>query len=163
MQLVFSRRTRPGWLRAVAGGLLTLQVAGCYQYVPAASSTFPAGTDVSLSITDEGRVALAERIGEGLRRVNGQLLGTTDTTFVLAAYSFEFLDVNLPVRANGKRLDIARKYVTDLRVKQLSKKRTWVAAGFAVLGAAIASTIAITGFGADPGSTKPGGDGTQGQ
>jgi hypothetical protein len=148
-------RLRP--VRATIALLLLLpQLTGCYHYVPATTSTLPNGTRVSLGLTDPGRVALADAVGPGVRRIEGQILTSTDTAVVLSVLTVQHVDLNVPVKWRGERVAISRNFVSDVSEWRLSKGRSWLLAGLIVVGAAVASTIAITGFGSDPGSDKPG-------
>ena len=151
---VLSRRAR-----AVSALILLIpHLTACYQYVPAVTTQLPTGTRVSLGLTDPGRVALADAVGPGVQRIEGQLLNTTDTAVVLSVLAVQHVDLGVPVKWRGERVAIARNFVSDVREWRISKGRSFLLAGLIVVGAIAASTIAITGFGSDPGGDRPPGE-----
>jgi hypothetical protein len=139
--------------------LLIPHLSACYQYVPVVTTQLPTGTRVSLGLTDPGRVALSDAVGPGVQRIEGQLLNTSDTAVVLSVLAVQHVDLGVPVKWRGERVAISRNFVSDVREWRLAKGRSWLLAGIIVAGAIAASTIAITGFGGDPGDDRPDGDG----
>ena len=154
---MLSRRTRA----TCALVLLIPQLAGCYSYVPV--STAPLGSTVTVEVSDRGRVALAESVGPGIRRLNGQVTASNDSAVHVAVSSVQFLDVGAPVKWAGEPVSISRDYVVVLREKRLSRSRSWLAAGLFTAAGVAASLIAIRGFGGDDPSGKPGGGDPGGQ
>src|SRR5690606_24657484 len=130
--------------------LLTLQLAGCYQYVPVSTERPAAGTTVYVALTDRGRVELAEELGPGVQRVHGTLSNMSDTDYVLALKAIEFQDLDVRARMDGREVAIPRDLVAEFRERQLSKSRTWLTIGLVAIGLAAASFITIAGFGDDP-------------
>lgn len=152
---MLSRSTRA----TVALIVIIPQLAGCYTYVPV--STSPIGSTVSVEVTDRGRVALAESVGPGVRRFNGQVMASSDTAMQVSVSTVQFLDVGAPVKWAGEPVAISRDYVVVLREKRLSRSRSFLAAGLFTAAGVAMSMIAIRGFGGDDPSGKPGGgDGT---
>ena len=148
---------------AIASLLLSLQLAGCYHYVPARTTHLPSGTRVALRLTDQGRVALTDALGPGVRRIEGHLESSSDTALVLSVAAVEHLDLPVPVKWRGDRVSVSRSLVSDVEEWRIAKGRSWLMAGLLVAGAVVASTIAIRGFGADPsedgrGNGEPGQD-----
>ena len=151
---LMNRRTR-----AISALLLLIpHLTACYQYVPVVTTQLPAGTRVSLGLTDPGRGALADAVGPGVQRIEGQLLNTSDTAVVLSVLAVQHVDLGVPVKWRGERVAISRDFVRDVREWRISKGRSFLLAGLIVVGAIAASTIAISGFGSDPGSDRPPGD-----
>lgn len=146
-------------LRAsIAVVLLVLpQLAGCYRYVPVSSPATPVGADISVGITDRGRVALSTGMGPGVRRISGRVLESTDTALVLSVASVQYLDTNVPGRWTGERVVIARDYVSDIGERRLSRARSGIMAALLLVAVIAASLIAIEGFGDDSGSDRTGG------
>lgn len=143
-------------IRATAALLLLLPpLTGCYTYVPVASSAVPPGTEVTMAVTDRGRVALTDAIGPGVRRIGGSVMSSTDSSVVLAVRSVQHIDLGVPVRWDGERVEVSRDFVSEIREKRLSRTRTGFMIGLALLGAVGASAIVIDGFGSDPDGTKP--------
>jgi hypothetical protein len=148
--------------RAQAAGatiLLLPSVIGCYQYVPVSATAPVAGTEVSLGITDQGRVALAGQVGPGARRLRGRLTQATDSLFVISLTSVEYVGAPVAAQWAGEALRISRQYVSDIGERRLSRTRSWLTAGVVAALAVAVSTIAIVGFGNDGGSDRPPGDG----
>lgn len=139
--------------------LLLPSVVGCYQYVPITASAPVAGTEVSLGVNDQGRVALAGQIGPGARRLRGRLTQATDSLFVISLTSVEYVGAPVPARWAGEAISLSRDYVSDIGERRLSRSRSWLTAGVVAALAAAVSTIAIVGFGSDGGSDRPGGGG----
>lgn len=137
--------------------LLLPSATGCYTYSSAyAGAPLEPGAEVSLDLTDLGRVRLREQVGEGARRIAGRLLLATDSVLVLGVTSVHYLDAPEPARWNGEELRISRELFTNLQTRTFSRSRSWLAAGAAAAGAALLSTIAIVGFGfGDGGGEKP--------
>lgn len=142
---------------SIAMVLLLPHLAGCYHHVPASQMAMPSGTNVSVGITDRGRVALSELVGPETRRIDGRVLESTDSSLVLSVNSVQYLQTNIPTRWGGERLELTRDLVTDVRERRLSRSRTWIMAGL-IAGATLAvSLIAIRGFGGEDPSDRPGG------
>jgi hypothetical protein len=144
---------------AVAILLLLPQVTGCYTYVPVTSSSVPAGTLVSAAVTDRGRVELAERIGPGVRRIGGSVVAATDTSIALSVNTIQYLDLGVPLKWSGERVQLSRGLLTDVRERKLAKTRTFVMVGLVTAGLIATSLIAIKGFGGDSPNNRPGGGG----
>ncbi len=140
---------------SVATLLLLFHVSGCYHYVPVSSTSLPVGANVSVGISDQGRIALTEPVGPGVRRLSGMVVASTDTTVVLAVNGVDYIDLDTTVRWDGERVTLSRSFINDIRERQLSKRRTWLMAGLVVVGAVLVSTLAITGFGSDGGDREP--------
>lgn len=154
------RRTATArWRAAVAAVLLLPQVIGCYQYVPVTAATPAAGQDVTIDISDRGRVALATQLGPGARRVHGRIIQAADTAYVLGLSGVEYLGVPALAKWSGEVVSVSRDYVTDVRERRLSRSRSWLAAGLVVVLAAAVSTIAIVGFGSEGGDNRTPPDG----
>jgi hypothetical protein len=148
----------------VAGAMVLLlpSVAGCYQYVPITDRAPVPGAEVSLGVTDQGRVALTGQVGPGARRLRGRLTHASDSLFVISLTSVEYVGTPIAARWSGEAISVSRNFVSNLEERRLSRTRSWLTAGaFAALAVAV-STIAIVGFGSDGGSTRPG-DGGPGE
>jgi hypothetical protein len=108
-----------------------------------------------VGISDRGRVALSEPVGPGVRRIDGQVLEHTDTSMVLAVTSVQFLDLNVPMRWDGERVEVSRDFITDLRERRLSRSRSVIAAALVTAVVLVISLIAIRGFGGDEPVERP--------
>ena len=151
-------RIRGRQLRALIAALLLLPGAtGCYAYTPLWSGTPAPGAEVALTLTDRGRVALAGPLGPGARRIVGTVASASDSAYILRVREVSYIDAPAPARWTGEQLVVARDYVGGTEERRLSKSRTWIAVGVFAGGLALASTIAIKGFGSGSGDTKVGG------
>jgi len=147
---------------AVALVLLVPQLTGCFQFVPVSRSDIPGGAEVSLGITDQGRVALAEPVGPGIRRLDGRVVENGDTSLVLAVTSVRFIDLDVTMYRDGERVEIAHQHISEIRERRLSQSRSWIAAGLAAAGVAALLLISIVGFGGEDLPDRPGnGEGEQ--
>lgn len=145
----FTRRRR--LVAAAAGGALALN-AGCYAYAPIAGAPAP-GQVVSLELSDAGRVAVGERLGPGVVRVEGRLVEMRDSTFVLGVTRVATVAGGVANWA-GERVTIPQSAVMRTSERKLSKGRSFLAAGIAVAAiVAFAVTREIFGFG--PGDSEP--------
>jgi hypothetical protein len=144
-------RRRP--LRAAAALVLLLPyLTGCYTYAQPIVTPVPVGSEVEVSVSEAGRTQLAELIGPGVRRVHGRVVETSDTSMVLSVSAVEHQGLGVPVSWAGQQVAISRDMTADVRVRTLSRSRSYIAAGLAVLGAALLSLIVIGGFGTDDGA-----------
>jgi hypothetical protein len=135
--------------------VLLSSIGGCYTYVPVQASQPAPGTEVSVSITDRGRVELAREMGAGVRRVQGKLTASTDSTIVVSVSSVQYVDAAAPVRWAGESITFDRNLLAEVTERRLSRGRSWAAAGIVAVAMAVVSTIAIGGFGDDPSDRRP--------
>ena len=132
-------------------GVFTLVVASaCYKSVPLETSTPPVGETVSFIISDQGRVGLTERMGPGLARIDGRMLGTEGDQYVVSVFRTAEIGGSTSTWS-GEEMRLNRNFVARLEGRQLSKTRTWLAAGAATsVVVAFIVTRGLTGvFGGD--------------
>ena len=172
--VVAARASRPGRLpgsyrrrarqlcAALTGAFLLPAATGCYTYRHAPDGTLPVGGSVALGITDRGRVALGETIGPGARRVRGELVAKTDSTYVVRVASVENLD-GRTTKWNGEEVVISRDHVGTAAEQHYSKGRTWLAISSVAVGVALAATaVTLNTSGREGGGGKlPPGNGEQ--
>lgn len=149
---------RPRRLRqisaAASAACLFPFLTGCYSYTKAVTGAVPPGTDVSLAITDQGRVGLSERIGSGVLRVNGQVVNPADSTWVVRVSSVEMMTGGKSHWA-GEEVQLPRSYVSDVATREFSRKKTWLAVGVTVGALAlIVGAVSLIGGGFE-GSDSP--------
>jgi hypothetical protein len=115
-------------------------VTSCYDYRPLAPAVVPAGEDVRLDLTDQGRINVAPMAGAGVDRVDGTVEQMADSSLVLrvAAVRRRGIDESWM----GERLRIARQDVEMMSVKQFSPWRT---AGIVGAVALAATTVVVGG------------------
>ena len=141
--------------------VLVPYLTGCYTYRQGVGSTVPAGAEVSLTITDQGRVGLGERIGAGILRVNGKLVDEPDTAYVVRVESIDFINAGTTHWA-GEEIRMPKDYVGSVSTREFSRSKTWLTVGIVVAAAALAiGTVAIVGSGTEGDDSKQPGDGDQ--
>lgn len=138
-----ARRGRAGVALAL---LLAPQLAGCFHYVPVTATGRPAGAEVAVGITDRGREVMTPLVGAEVRSINGRLVQSTDSALVLAVTSVDHLR-GLPDRWGGESITVPRDYIATVGERRLSRGRTAVILGIVAVAVAVASRIAIEGFG----------------
>jgi hypothetical protein len=127
--------------------VLLPNVTGCYESLAVRSSVVPAGTEVSLAITDRGRVALGKQLGEGVTRLNGRVAQASDSLYVVKVSSVEY--VAAPIgHWSGEEINVSRDYIASVAERRLSRKRSWLMAGIVVGAiAVVALGVKIIGGG----------------
>ena len=125
----------------VAVVVLLPNVTGCYESLAVQTSAVPAGTEVSLAITDRGRVALGPQMGEGVVRLNGRVAEASDSAYVVRVSSVEYL-ASPTGHWTGEEIKVPRDDVASVAERRLSRKRSWLMAGI-VVGAIVVVSAAI--------------------
>lgn len=110
------------------GVALLFAASACYKSVPLETSTPPVGQTVSFIISDQGRVGLGERLGPGIARIEGRMLGTEGDQYLVSVFRTAALGGATSVWS-GEEMRLDRNFVARLEGRELSKTRTWVAAG----------------------------------
>jgi hypothetical protein len=150
-----ARRGRAGVALAL---LLVPQLAGCFQYVGVPATGRPAGAEVAVGITDRGREVMTPLVGANVRRINGRVVSSSDTALVLAVTSVDHLRGE-PDRWGGENIAVPRDFISTVGERRLSRGRTAIVLGVAAVAVAVASRIALEGFGTGGGGERPPPDG----
>ena len=127
----------------------------CYAYTPVRTPPTP-GSQVALEVTDEGRVALNEKIGPGVVRLEGTLAGVEGNDLLVDATAVRQVRGYIS-DLGGVRVRLPQQYVTRMDERQLSRKRTLLMGGI-IAGVVAAFFIAkgVSGRGTPP-EGPPGG------
>lgn len=128
---------------------------GCYSYYPARDTSALTGRRASIALTDSGSVVLAPRVGSGVIALEGNYLGDSAGTHLLA--------MTLTRQRNGQEADwkgehvaVPRALVASLEERTFSTSRSLFAGALGVVGA-VALTLALRGKGdSSPGGPPPG-------
>lgn len=132
---------------------------GCYTYVPFSGVSVTPGMHISLELNDRGRVAVGERLGPELQRVDGALQDVDDSSLVLRVAQVR--DINGGItKWSDERVRLKQDYTKQIFERRLDKPKTgmFVAGVVALLGAFVL-TRNLAGS-ADPSrSNKPPTDG----
>jgi len=149
------RRLSSRWLTVAIGFLPVL--AGCYTYTPIATLQPAPGTNLSLVLSDEGRMQSMRQVGPYAMRIEGELLQATPADLVLAVS--DVVDIRgIHSKWTGESVSLPRSYVMTTYQKQFSRSKT-VLLATAVAGgiAAIIAGRNLLGIGGsgDSGKTPP--------
>ncbi len=138
--------------------LLAALVAGCYTYQPMVTTPEP-GSTLALDLNDQGRVGMRSAIGPEIARVEGALVGASDTAYQLRVSETLGL-YGVRSRWSGEAVSLPREYVGVVTEKRFSRQRTFVAVlGGVAAAMAFVVTRDLFGLGGDKGNTIPGGGG----
>jgi len=141
---------------AAAMGFLPL-LAGCYIYTPIATLQPARGTNLSLVLSDEGRMQSMRQVGPYAIRIEGELVQATSDDLVLAVS--DVVDIRgTRSKWTGESVSLPRSFVSMTYQKQFSRSRTVVLAT-AVAGGIVALIASrnLLGFGGSgaTGTTPP--------
>jgi hypothetical protein len=124
----------------VAGVCAAAALGGCYTYTAPGQVAPAVGRTFAFGLTDQGRAALAARIGPGTDRIEGDLVGVTDTTYrVRVARTVDIRGT--VVKWGGEEVSLEREYIGTLRERRTSPLRTGLAIG--VVGTGVAAVVAL--------------------
>jgi hypothetical protein len=136
--------------------LLGVSVAGCYTLQPARGGLPPVGSQVAFDVTDSGRVALGGAMGPEIAQVEGRLVNSEDTGYVVAVSTIRLLRGGQQVW-RGEHVRLRREHVGTAYVRRFATGRS-VAVGTTVVGgfAAFLITRALRGEGEEGSGRTPG-------
>jgi hypothetical protein len=150
-------------VRRIWAALSGLALAGCYTYTPLATLDPVPGTHMALVLSDQGRVGMGPSIGHGVARLDGALVRSSDTAYVLAVSDVLGINGGRTPWA-GETVQVQRAYVANSLERRFSRGRTFlVAGGAAVAVVAFILTRNLLGIGGTDANTLPGGGGTGNQ
>jgi hypothetical protein len=118
---------------------------------------------VELELNDQGRVAMGERLGPEVAKVDGTLVGATADEYTIHIDRVQYLD-GTTSSWGGESVVLRQQDVKGILERRFSKGRTLaaIASGAAAVGAFIA-TRSLIGGGTGSKPTKPGGGPGNGQ
>ncbi|HEY9516232.1 MAG TPA: hypothetical protein VIQ74_11185 [Gemmatimonadaceae bacterium] len=143
--------------------VVVMTTQGCYSYVPFNGATTTPGASISLELNDPGRVAVGERLGPELDRLDGVLTFASDSDIVLGVS--EVRDIRGGVTTwSGETVHVRPAYTKQIFERRLDKRKTsfFAASAVALVGAFII-TRNLAGWGDDSPGTKVPGDGSDTQ
>lgn len=142
-------------LTGVAAALALATNTACYTYAPLATVTPAAGQHLALELSDQGRVAVSERLGPGVVRVEGRLLELRDSVLHVGVTRVATVGGGVANWA-GERVAIPQSAVARTTERRLSKTRSFLAAGIVVAAVvAFALTRDLLGFATPETEEKP--------
>ena len=140
-------------------------LAGCYTYAAPGAVEPEVGRTFAFELTDQGRAALAAGLGPGVSRVEGELVGLTDTTYTVRVA--QVVDIRgKAARWSGEVVALGRGYIGIVRERRSSAVRTGVALGAVTAGVvAVVSTASLSAGGSEtdqpPGEKPPPSEGSR--
>ena len=102
-------------------------LSACYKYVPVESTTPPVGETVAFEITDRGRVGLGDRLGTGVKEIQGQIIRPDGDELVINVFKVVQLN-GTSSQWSGETVRLDRDYIGRVKTRELSKTRTWLLA-----------------------------------
>ena len=154
------RRGRRGeWPRRLTAGICAVALASqtaCHTYLPPQEVVPASGKAVAVELNDRGRLLVGDRLGEAVVRVEGILVGSTDSEVTLNVSRTVMLQGSSAVWA-GEAVVIPRAGVRSFRLREFSRGRTALLSVALVGGVALLAGLISLVAG---GNGRPGGDGT---
>lgn len=146
----------------LGGGLLLLGFAlpfasGCYQYSPVASQSLPANADVRARLSDAEieRLGFREIVPIEERTFEGKVLQNGPDTLALLVHVTSAQDWGFRDREINQRLSIPWNSILELELKELSRGKTGIVAGFGVALLTLLVVDNVTGFFGGRGAETP--------
>lgn len=138
--------------------LLAGLMAGCYSYEPVVTTPAP-GAALALDLNDQGRVGMRSTIGPEIARVEGALVGATDSAFEVRVAETLGL-YGMRSKWDGEAVSLRREYVGGVSEKRFSRQRTFAAVlGGVAVTMAFMLTRDLFGLGGEKGDPVPPGGG----
>jgi hypothetical protein len=120
-----------------------LLLSGCYSYVQKPLPDVVPNDVIEVSISDAGRLALADRAGSQITRVRGKVASRSDSTLDISVSQVSFIN-GAPSAWQGQELTLRSQDVTQVAQRTLSRTRTLVVA--LAIGAVAAVAVTATGL-----------------
>ena len=139
---------------AILVAALHLLCTACFAYTPVQTTPQP-GAQVALEVTDEGRVALSEKIGPGVVRLEGTLAGVDGEALLVDASAVRQVRGYIS-DLGGVRVRLPQQYVARMDERRLSRSRTLIVIGGVVAIVAGFFAVKLSGK-STPSDEEPGG------
>jgi hypothetical protein len=127
-----------------------LIAAGCYAFVPVASSPSTVGAAVQIALTSEGSVALTPEVGPSVATIEGQLLADSSSAYVLAVTRTVRRD-GAATDWRGEKVEVPHGLISLVATRQLSRTRT---IAFSALATGLLAAISEAFAGGSGGSVS---------
>jgi hypothetical protein len=122
-------------LCAIAGAFL---VTSCYTLQPVRGTVPEPGNVIGLDITDVGRVALGGAMGPEISRIEGRLVRSDQSEFVVGVLAIQLLRGGEQIW-HGETVHVKREYVSSIYERRFSKSRSIIAGA---VGAGLVAALA---------------------
>src|SRR2546430_15241609 len=114
--------------RSVGAGVVPVALAACYSYPPLQTLEPVPQSRVSLVLSDQGRVGAGPAIGTGVARVEGALIGSTDSDYTLRVVGVTDIR-GAQTRWSGAPIRLHRTWVENAYERRFSKPRPYPPVG----------------------------------
>ena len=139
---------------------LALLLQGCYETLPLQQGPPPATAGVQLVLNDKGRLAVSDKLGSAVDKVEGTLTAQNSDSYTIAVSQVYQLGGSAS-KWNGEPVTITKDGTVGYQVHRFNQTRTVVLA--AALAAAVVVFLVSAGLkGSGTGDTS-GGSGQTGQ
>lgn len=138
---------------------MALLLQGCYETLPLEQGPPPTTVSVQLLLNDKGRVAVADKLGSAVNKVEGMLTAQNSDSYTLAVSMVFQLDGNSS-KWNGESVTIAKDGTAGYQIHRFNQTRTVVLVA-AIVAAAVVFlvTAGLTGGGTGSSSGQSGSTG----
>ncbi len=122
------------FVRGLVAVTASFGMSACYQYTPMQGPS-AAGARVEVLVTDRGRVELLPQLGQGVLSFEGMLDERKDSSYVLRVAEVTYINRQTS-RWSGEPVTVSQEAVRDIRLRTLSRKRT-----FAMIAASVGAGL----------------------
>ena len=142
-------------VRPFAPALLVVAAMGCFTYrdTPTGDPP-PAGREVKLTLSGEGRAVLSKQLGPSVARVYGRLVSSDSSNVTVALTRTELAD-GTDAPWNGEQVTIAKGYIRESQERKVEPVKT-VGLMALVAGAVTGIAVAFGHGSSGSGSSVPG-------
>jgi hypothetical protein len=150
------RHRRRRRIAAMALGVITSVQPACYAYVPMQGAQATPGEHVGLLVSDEGRIALRDQMGQGVDRIEGVLLEKSGDDLLMRVARVKTIRGQTS-HWTGENVRIPLTTVARVEERKISGRKTLLLiAGLAAGAAILITTGTLGGFGFDNQPGEPG-------
>ena len=93
----------------------------------------PVAERVEFVLNDQGRVALASKLGPAVERVEGQVLEVSENAYDISVIGIRQIGGS-SATWNGERVSVGKDLVTGYSIRRLNRTRTTLVAGGVTVG-----------------------------
>ena len=134
---------------------VAITLVGCYELQPTGGTVPQPGKVIGLDISDAGRVALGGSMGPEIGQVEGRLIQSDNTDYVIGVTSLHLLRGGEQVW-HGEEVHVKKEYVTSVYERRFSASRSAALAAAGIGAVAYIASRAIAGSGSPDNPISPG-------
>jgi hypothetical protein len=123
-----------------------MTLMGCYELQPVRGTAPQPGSGIGLDINDVGRVALGGSMGPEILQIEGRLVQSDNTEYVVGVTTLHLLQGGEQVW-HGEEVRVKKEYVTSVYERRFSPARSAALAAVGIGAVAYIATRAIAGSG----------------